>query len=156
VWTEHDPVSAEAEMADLLYAFVRMLKPKIVVETGTYRAFTSKRLGEAVRDNGLGHVYTCDIQMGAGHLLRIEGLPVTFRQCEAFDLPELKEADFVFCDSGTHDIRKKEYEYLKSGAVYVVHDTTQTFDPYHLGEWVIEQGGIRFNAGRGFGVIIHP
>lgn len=159
VWMEFDPVSAEGEMSQLLYGFVRMLKPEIVVETGTYHALTAEKLGLAVRGNGFGHVYTCDIEMGIAHLERIKRLPVTYRQISSLELPELRIADFVFSDSG-QDVRTKEYDLVKPGCVFVIHDTATSFsgntDQFWLGKWVESQGGITFPAGRGFGILKKP
>jgi hypothetical protein len=158
-WTEIDPVSAELEMSDLLFGLVRMLKPEVVVETGTYRAHTARVLGRAVRWNGFGHVYTCDIEMGVGHLQRIQDLPVTYRETSSLDLAELRIADFVFSDSA-QAIRTEEYALVKPGCVFVVHDTAVSHsgneDQFWLGKWVVAQGGLNFNAGRGFGILQKP
>ena len=158
-WTEFDPVSAEAEMGQMLSGMIRMLKPKMVVETGTYRCMTSCVLGLAVKNNGYGHIWTCDIEMSVGHLAKLEGLPVTFVKCSSLDLPQLREADFVFSDSA-QDLRAKEYELVKSGCVFVVHDTRTSYngnpDQYWLGKWVRSQGGLTFEAGRGFGILVKP
>jgi predicted O-methyltransferase YrrM len=158
-WIELDPVSAELEMAEFLHGFVRMLKPEIIVETGTYHGHTANFLGASVQMNGCGHVWTCDIERAIGHLQRLDGLPVTFVKCSSLDLPELREADFVFSDSG-QDIRAKEYELVKPGCVFVVHDTAVSYstntDQHWLGKWVLANGGLNFNAGRGFGVLIKP
>jgi hypothetical protein len=159
MWTEIDTVTAEAEMGGLLYAFIKMLKPLVVVETGTYRCHTAVHLGRAVAANGQGHVWTCDIEMGFGHTERLSGLPVTFVKCSSLDLPQLRGADFVFSDSG-QDTRTKEYELVKPGCVFVVHDTRSSYngnpDQYWLGKWVREQGGLTFEAGRGFGILVKP
>ncbi len=146
-------------MGMFLYSFVRILQPAMVVETGTYRCFTAKRLGEAVRNNRTGHVWSCDIEMGVGHLEKLDGLPVTFVKCSSLDLPQLREADFVFSDSA-QDLRAKEYELVKPGCVFVVHDTATSYngdpDQFWLGKWVRSQGGLTFEAGRGFGILVKP
>ena len=158
-WIETDPINAEVEMSGLLYALIRMLKPEIVVETGTYHARTSRLLGMAVRDEKFGHVWTCDIEMGIGHLDRIADLPVTYVQTSSLLLPQLKTADFVFSDSA-QDLRPLEYALVKPGCVFVVHDTHRSYtantDQDWLGKWVLSQGGLNFNAGRGFGILIKP
>src|SRR5258708_21357759 len=157
--TEIDPVTAEVELAALLYSFIRILKPLVVIETGAYHCHTAEVMGQAVQKNEVGHVWTCDIEMGFGHLNRLEGLPVTFVKCSSLDLPQLKGADFVFSDSG-QDTRAKEYELVKPGCVFVVHDTRTSYngnpDQYWLGKWVRSQGGLTFEAGRGFGILVKP
>jgi hypothetical protein len=158
MWTEIDPVSAEVEMGQLLFGLVRMLKPKIVVETGTYRCHTAQFIAQAVRHNGFGHAWTCDIEIGIGHLGKLDAYPeITFTKCSSLDLPQLREADFVFSDSA-QDLRPKEYELVKPGCVFVVHDTAQSFsgnsNQRWLGEWVRSEGGLNFYAGRGFGILV--
>lgn len=158
-WTEIDSTAAEVEMGDLLYGLVRMLKPGVLVETGTYKADTAKRLGEALRDNAYGWGWTCDVEWGEAHLEKIADLPMTYVKCSSLDLPELREADFVFSDSGQLT-RPKEYELVKPGCVFVVHDTGMSFtgnaQQDWLGQWVRVSGGLTFPAGRGFGILIKP
>lgn len=56
------------------YAFVRALKPKIVVETGTNKGLGSCVIAAALLRNTIerhpGHLYTTDIDPAAGYLLR--------------------------------------------------------------------------------------
>jgi hypothetical protein len=44
--------SAEVELIDLLYCFVRLLKPRTVVELGCHLGLTTYALGRAAQDNG--------------------------------------------------------------------------------------------------------
>jgi hypothetical protein len=156
-WHEVDPVSAEEEMGDFLYGLVRMLKPEIVVETGTYRGRTARFLGEAVYLNEFGHVWTCDTEVHIGHPAGLQRLPVTFCQCSSLELPQLLTADLVFSDSG-QETRTEEWKLVKPGCVFVMHDTAVSYsadlDQHWLGKWVLSQGGLNFNAGRGFGILI--
>ena len=163
-WEIWDGTSSEMAMAELLYSLVRMLKPKLVVETGCYTGHSTYYLAMAVKKNDYGRVISIDIELDCINKAR--------ERCAGFEdvceirhgnvcggLPELEAADFIFSDSG-YEMRFKEMERAKAGAVVVVHDTDMSYDgrykPGALGDKVNELGGLCFHAGRGFGVIVKP
>lgn len=152
-WEVYDGTASEVEMGDLLYGLVRMLKPDLVVETGTYKGHSTWRIAEALHKNKMGSVITCDIaDYGASYY----PASASYLRCNSLDLPELKEADFVFSDSH-EDVRMLEYELVKPGCVFVIHDTDQPYhssNPPYLGELVKKAGGLIFHAGRGFGILV--
>ena len=49
------------EVGDLLYALVRMTKPKVCIETGTHIGDSAERIGRALQANGTGYLLTCDV-----------------------------------------------------------------------------------------------
>lgn len=160
--TEYDGVSAEVEVGEFLYGFVRVLKPKLVVETGCYFGHTTSKLAQACWHNEMGKVISCDInpEYVEKALQQVKWLNddiVEVRQCYSTSLPELPLCDFAFLDS-EYALRIKEYELLKPGCVAVIHDTIESFDPqferHHLGDFTIANGGLNFAAGRGFGVLV--
>lgn len=163
-WNELDGTAAEMEMGEVLFGLVRMLKPELVVETGTYVGSTARWLGFACRDNLFGRVVSCEINERM-HIQTVvnyratEPIPVELRLCSSLDLPELRAADFVFSDSA-QELRAQEYELVKPGCVFVVHDTAVSYstntDQAWLGKWVLSQGGLTFDAGRGFGILVKP
>lgn len=140
-------------MGEFLYGFVRILKPMLAVETGTYLGHSAKMLYRAVIENGMGHFVTCDPNPQCW----FEGLfsGIDYRSVMSLDLPELREADFIFSDSD-YQFREKEIELAKPGAVIVVHDTTISYDSSipPLGGLVKKLGGITFSTYRGFGILV--
>lgn len=50
----------EIEVGELLYGFVRALKPKKVLETGTHYGISSTYIGMGLRDNGFGKLITIE------------------------------------------------------------------------------------------------
>ena len=154
-WEVHDGTASEIEMTDFLYGLVRMLKPKLIVETGTYRGHAAMSMAEACLENSFGKVVSCDIE---NHNV-FNPLPdlCDLRISSSLDLPELRTADLVYSDSLV-PLRPKEYELVKPGCVFVVHDTARSYtgnpDQSWLGKWVRAQGGLTFSAGRGFGILI--
>ena len=54
--------AVEIEIAELLHGFVRAVKPKVVVETGTHKGFSALVIAKALQQNGEGHLYTVDLE----------------------------------------------------------------------------------------------
>lgn len=118
--------SGEMELVDFLYAFVRLLRPELVVELGSHLGISTYGLARACQDNGNGRVVACDIEENCvlKSRARCEGLPATIHWMNAGWMPEIKEADFLFIDCD-YENRIKALGMLKPGAVAVVHDTRQ-------------------------------
>src|SRR5262245_38063786 len=55
-------MAVELEVGELLNSIVRTIKPKIVVETGTHKGFSSLMIAQALKDNEGGHLYTIDVK----------------------------------------------------------------------------------------------
>lgn len=156
IWEAEDETSAELEFQQFLYGLVRVLKPELVVETGTYRGVTAEVMAKACKENKFGRVVTCDPYDHRGSQSRAHlQYPLEFRSCQSFDLPELAEADLVFCDSD-YQYRATEILRCKPGAVIVVHDTTVSHhsDYPPLEAMVKDLGGLTFQTARGFGLLI--
>lgn len=150
-WECPDETASENELGDLLYGLVRMLKPKLVVETGTYKGHATISLAHACFTNGFGRVITCDP-------LDWEPLdnpfPAEYRLCASADVPEIEECDFLFSDSG-YEFRSAELGRLKKGCIALVHDTEISYhsDIPPLKGLVETLGGIAFSTYRGFGLL---
>src|SRR5258706_9244049 len=94
LWEITDETAAEVEMGEFLYGFVRMLKPRLVVETGTYNGHSTKMLARAVHDNQFGFVFTCDpYQDDPFDPIAYESMWIAFKKCPSLYLPQLREAD---------------------------------------------------------------
>ena len=123
VW---DDMAVEAEVAQLLYAFVRVLKPEVVVESGTGRGYAAAALASALADNGHGHLTTFEpsTELAAFAAERLTGLPASVRggyACDHWDGP----ADLVFVDSwGAERPRDLAFWLPRSGPI-VVHDARE-------------------------------
>lgn len=152
LWECPDETAAEVELGDLLYGLVRMLKPMLVVETGTYLGHSSKFLYRAVKENGMGHFVTCDPVPQCTFEGFFSG--IDYRSRSSLDLPELAQADFIFSDSD-YKYRAAEIERAKPGATILVHDTKISYDSTipPLDGLVREMGGLTFDTYRGFGLI---
>lgn len=61
-WFGDYTMSCEVEVGDLLHCLIRAVKPKTVLETGTYKAFSTYNMATALYLNGTGKITTVDLQ----------------------------------------------------------------------------------------------
>lgn len=133
-WSAYDNMATELEVLYLLFALVRTLKPKVIIETGCYRGHATEEMARAVELNGFGQIHTCDV--GHSELLLAEqrcsnrwSADVDYKQCTGVELILSIPApiDFAFLDSGSDEVRCDElralYPKLSAGAVVAIHDT---------------------------------
>jgi predicted O-methyltransferase YrrM len=57
-----DCCSTEVETLEFLYAFCRLIKPRLVLETGTFKGYGACYLAKALRDNGLPDAHCLSIE----------------------------------------------------------------------------------------------
>jgi len=64
---EADPASYPAsifpEIGRFIYSFIRLVRPKVVIETGTCYGYSALCIGQALKDQGGGHLYCFDLFM---------------------------------------------------------------------------------------------
>lgn len=60
-WSMIDGNTAELETLEFLHSVVRLLKPHIIVETGTWHGYSAVAMARALRQNGFGKVITYEI-----------------------------------------------------------------------------------------------
>ena len=137
----------EPEVGAMLYALVRLIKPRILVETGTHVGDSASWIGRALYDNArsgyrdnFGSLVTCDIDQekvdnanrrfqeeGIGQYVRAvcstgQQLIESYGNCEGLGLAHV--------DSGAYDVRKAELMSLGDhniipGGVVCYHDASR-------------------------------
>lgn len=123
-------ICTEVETLQLLFGFVRTLKPKVVVETGCNVGCASKVICEALEANGSGVLYTCDIDDALMQEAQIRcgaGGRILATACDGLDLVKMvAQADLYWIDSSDSS-RMAELHWIrehgKRGAVVLTHDT---------------------------------
>jgi hypothetical protein len=142
-WHAYDCDATEAEVVELVAAFVRALQPDVVIETGTHLGYMAQAIGEALQRNGQGVLLTmepdparCDVSQR-----RCEGLPVVVLQRESLSITHDEVRDltgggtvgFAWFDSLV-PLRVSEFEHFRplmdERTVVGFHDTA----PQH-GRW---------------------
>ncbi len=56
----YDSMTAEVEVLEFLRTLVTTIKPKLVVETGTFMGVSTLWIAEALRLNGFGKIVSCE------------------------------------------------------------------------------------------------
>ena len=131
LWRMYDEQTAEIEVLEFLYSFVRTLKPRLVVETGAHKGLSASYIGKALRDNDRGKLVTCEIEVphyrAAKDLIekcRMEQR-VEVKCISSLELEVEGEIDLLFADS-LPQLRMKEidrfWDQLSTHAVILVHD----------------------------------
>jgi len=133
LWTMIDSWTAELESLEFIYALVRLVKPKNVLETGTWLGGGAVAVARALADNGRGKLVTLEIDPECCAFAR--GRVKTYGLTERVNVIETKtleykpdqEVDFLFLDSAI-DIRGAEFRHfqphLRPGSLVVFHDTS--------------------------------
>jgi hypothetical protein len=132
LWSMFDVYTAEIEVLDFLYALVRLTKPERVLETGTWPGRSAIAIASALRDNGIGHLVTIELDgqtaETASRNIDDRGLMsfVTLHVVNSLVIDLSGIYEFALFDSDL-PIRREEfirfYDRLEPGAVAVFHDT---------------------------------
>jgi len=133
-----DDGGVEAEVGEFLYGLVRILKPKAVLNTGTYSGISDMYIAEALRENGYGHCTSVEYEeihlRRATELWRILGLDqfvnctlsssLDFDPTRTHTMPP-EGYDLIFLDTELnlrfHEL-VKFFPYLKEGGYVFIHD----------------------------------
>jgi predicted O-methyltransferase YrrM len=59
-WRMFDVQTAELEVLEFLKGLVTTVRPKLVVETGTFMGISTLWIAEGLKENGFGRVITCE------------------------------------------------------------------------------------------------
>ena len=59
-WRMYDSMTAEVEVLEFLKTLVTTVKPKLVVETGTFMGISTLKIAEGLKQNGFGKVITVE------------------------------------------------------------------------------------------------
>lgn len=93
------------------YALIRILKPYLVVETGTDKGLGTLLIAQALKENGVGIVYTLDVDPYAGSLIEeSKWNNIKVLRGDSLELlKEIKEIDLFIHDSD----HSRNHEYLE-------------------------------------------
>jgi len=136
LWSMLDGYTAEVEVLDFLYALVRLVKPKVLLQTGTWLGWSACAIGAALRDNGFGRLTTLEISPDAHaeavkniHAYGVENFVNPLLQSSMEHVPD-SAIEFAIFDSEL-DLRESEFrrfrQSLAEGAIVAFHDTAPHF-----------------------------
>lgn len=133
-WPNTFPTGVDEAVVDLLYSLTRLARPKVAVEIGTAKGNAAIAIGQALKDNGGGILYTIDPE--DQHLVHIairkSGLKKWIKYLVDYSynvIPKLGLAkfDFVFID-GDHQYEHvlRDFNLVRDlvapGGIIVFHD----------------------------------
>lgn len=134
----YDPCTTEDEYLHVIYSLLYALKPRQVLETGTWQGIGSSFMCQALKRNSIGHLTTIEISPKvaehAQNQLRINGCShladVIVADSRDFLRVTHKRFDFAFFDSllphRCQELRIcLERHLLNSGAMFAMHDTSK-------------------------------
>jgi predicted O-methyltransferase YrrM len=136
LWHMLDSQSTEVEVLDLLKTLVIALKPRLIVETGTFLGHGTTKLAEGARANGFGKVITIEFDPAIRQraLTRFESLGLSpwieSRLESSLDTIIDGTIDFLFSDS---HLANREAEIrrllpqLDPRGLLVIHDASSHF-----------------------------
>ena len=132
-WVYRGNMSTEGEVLELVHALVRLTKPEIVVETGTFEGLGTIAIKEALILNNKGHLWTVEKDVA-------EYPPqdrVTFVHADSTEWSPPRPIDFAFVDCGPPEVRIKALEllipHLAEKNTVLVHDTDFYEDAFKEG-----------------------
>lgn len=153
LWSAESTDGAEKEVGEFIYALIRLLKPKVVVETGCYRGDTTVMIEKALKDNKYGELHSCDIDE---ELVKHTQGRVESKIHHKTGLELIKELgdtiEFAFIDSG-YKVRGEEIEeltkHLEPRQMFALHDTAPQHAAMRQMSEEIPLRKVYFNTPRG-------
>jgi len=150
-WHMYDSMSAEVEVLDFLKALVTMVKPELVVETGTFSGLSTLRIAEGLKQNGLGRVITCEwdkkVYEAAKKRFAESGLAkwIVARNESSLEMKVDGRIDMLFCDS---DVPLREQEVrrflpqINPYGLILMHDASSAMKNVREGALRLEAEGL--------------
>jgi prolipoprotein diacylglyceryl transferase len=135
-WRMYDTMSAEVEVLDFLKDLVTTIKPRLIVETGTFTALSTIKMAEGLRANGSGKLVTVeyDPKVFARAQERVNGSGVAewieMRNASSLETAVEAEIDLLFCDSAL-EIRAQEVRHflpqMSARGIILMHDASSHY-----------------------------
>lgn len=122
-------VGSETEVHQFLKALTIMLKPSLILETGTYEGDGTIAFAEGVIQNGFGQIITIEhnSDLATAARQKLLGYPVEVIACNSLEYIPTRQIDLLFLDS-KRTLRREEFlrfrPFLHNKSVIVWHDSS--------------------------------
>jgi predicted O-methyltransferase YrrM len=150
-WNMLDAQSAATEVLDFLKAFIIMVKPELVLETGTFIGHSAMKMAEGMKANGFGKIITIEydplVFAKAKQNIDASGLRewIECRNASSLDTVVEGSIDILFSDSDLN-IRESEIRrflpQIKSRGLVLVHDASSSFKVVREAVLRLEEEGL--------------
>jgi predicted O-methyltransferase YrrM len=132
-WSMIDSMTAEVEVLEFIATLVTTIKPRLVVETGSFLGVSTEWIARGLERNGFGKVVSCEFDpvVFEKAKARIEGSPlarfIELRNESSLDMKVEGEIDLFFSDSDM-PVREAEVKrflpQINPNGVIMMHDAS--------------------------------
>ncbi len=121
----------EVEVGEFLYSFVKMIKPSVILETGTHFGISSMYMGQACLENKKGLVTTLEPSTTIADVAKSLWVDIEVQDYinsvieKSLDYTGTHKIDFLFLDSEPNirfDEFNKYWPMVRSGGFIAIHD----------------------------------
>jgi len=157
-WRMFDTMTAEVEVLEFLRCLMTTMKPRLVVETGTFLAVSTLYMAEGLKQNGSGKIITCepdkDVFAKAKEKIDGSGLKkwIEYRCESSLDVKAPGQIDVLFCDS-LPELREPEVRHflpnINPNGLILMHDASS-----HLK--TVREAALRMEAEGLISVVLLP
>ena len=157
-WRMFDTMTAEVEVLEFLRCLMTTMKPRLVVETGTFLAVSTLYMAEGLKENGTGKIITCepdkDVFAKAKEKIDASGLKkfIEYRCESSLEMKVPGQIDVLFCDS-LPELREPEVRHflpsINPNGLILMHDASS-----HLK--IVREAALRMEAEGLISVVLLP
>ena len=157
-WRMFDTMTAEVEVLEFLRCLMTTMKPRLVVETGTFLAVSTLYMAEGLKQNGSGKIITCEpdkeVFAKAKEKIDTSGLKkwIEYRCESSLDVKVPGQIDVLFCDS-LPELREPEVRHflpnINPNGLILMHDASS-----HLK--TVREAALRMEAEGLISVVLLP
>jgi prolipoprotein diacylglyceryl transferase len=150
-WSMYDSMTAEVEVLEFLRSLVHTMKPRAVVETGTFMGISTLSIAEGLKANGFGKVITCEydpaVWMKAKERFASSGLAewIDCRNESSLEIKVPDTIDLLFSDSDP-PLREKEVRrflpQMNPNGLILMHDASSHLKTVREAALRMEQEGL--------------
>jgi predicted O-methyltransferase YrrM len=150
-WHMYDSMTAEAEVLEFIQTLVMTIKPRLVVETGSFLGVSTVWIAKGLKANGFGKVISCefDPQVFAKAKEKIAGSGlaewIELRNESSLEMAVDGTIDLFFSDSDT-PIRAAEVKrflpQISSTGVILIHDASSHMKVVREAAFDMEREGL--------------
>lgn len=151
LWHMVDPQTSELEVVDFLKSLVTTVKPRLIVETGTFIGYSAVKIAEGLKANGFGRLITIEydpaIFAKAKERIDSSGLGqwIEYRNESSLETRIQGTIDILFSDSDV-TIREEEIRrflpHINPHGLILIHDASSEFRVVREAALRLEQEGL--------------
>jgi predicted O-methyltransferase YrrM len=150
-WRMFDTMTAEVEVLEFLRCLMTTVKPRLVVETGTFLAVSTLYMAEGLKQNGSGKIITCEpdaeVFAKAKEKIDTSGLKkwIEYRRESSLEMKAPGTIDVLFCDS-LPELREAEVRHflpnMNPNGLILLHDASSHLKTVREAALKLEQEGL--------------